>query len=143
MWEYNYSAPPDELHHHGIKGMKWGVRRNLHPSSGGRLSSLKKSRPKEDIHEDYANRHSKKSVKSMSDKELRERINRLQMEQQYKQLTSAQVKVGKSVVGGILTNAAKETAKNYVFKYMTKGIDLALDSAYGSIKGAAYAHRRS
>jgi hypothetical protein len=62
-------------------------------------------------------------TKGMSDAELRRRINRLQMEKQYKQLTAKEKSKGQRLVGDILTNAAKQTATNYVSKAMTKGID--------------------
>lgn len=76
----------NSLTHYGILGMKWGVRRYQN-KDGSYTSAGKKRKQKDYIHEDYANAHSKKSVRSMSNAELKARNNRLQMEQQYANLT--------------------------------------------------------
>ena len=66
----------------------------------------------------------KNPAKNMSDAELRARLNRLQMERQYRELTTSRnLSKGRKFVTEILTNATKQTATNYVSKYMSKGID--------------------
>lgn len=64
-----------ELYHYGIKGMKWGVRR-----TEAQLARAKGSK--------------KEDISSMSDDELRRRVNRLNMEQQYKKLTESSTSKG-------------------------------------------------
>lgn len=92
MWQYRYT---DELYHHGVKGMRWGIRRARRQSGTE--------------HEDYKKAHDKKSVKDMSDAELRNRNNRLQMEQQYANLTKKKSR-GKQVVDAFVSTAGTITA---------------------------------
>lgn len=87
------------LQHYGVLGMKWGVRRgnrvagsNTHSKKGG----------SDNTHEDYKKAHDSKSAKTMSDKELRERLNRLQMEQQYSKLKSSDVNRGRQYLDKIV-----------------------------------------
>lgn len=88
----------NELMHHGILGMKWGVRR--YQNKDGSLTPAGKKRAKSETppHEDYTKAHSKKSVKNMSDAELRNRVNRYQMEQQYNRFSENKVKKGREYV---------------------------------------------
>lgn len=73
-----------------------------------------------------------KSIKDMSDAELRAVVNRLQLEQQYRNLTPQQVSKGKkfvdSVVGKVLAPAAQEVGKEVAKKLLTEVANAALDS---------------
>lgn len=61
---------PNELTHYGVEGMKWGIRR-----SEAQLAKARGSKTDD--------------ISKLSDDELRRRVNRLNMEQQYKKLTSS------------------------------------------------------
>lgn len=86
----------DELRHYGIQGMKWGVRRYQNEDGSYTAAGKKRAQQKSsDTHEDYSKAHTKKSVSEMSDKELRDRLNRLDMERRYDQLNPGTVSKGK------------------------------------------------
>ena len=63
----------DFFEHFGVKGMRWGVRRNRNNTT-----TRQSLRPKKE----------QTDLSKMSDAELRTRINRIQMERQYRELTS-------------------------------------------------------
>lgn len=100
----------NDIQHHGIIGQRWGVRR--FQNQDGSLTPEGKKRLKSDnpVHEDYAKAHDKKKVSSMSDDELRRRINRLQIEQQYTRLNPNSVKKGQDYVNKLAKAGASVVA---------------------------------
>lgn len=94
----------NNLSHAGIKGMKWGRRR--YQNADGSLTPEGKQR----YHDDYTRVRDKKDIQSMSDKELRERINRFQMEEQYAKYAETYAATGKTRAKKVLSSVGKYTA---------------------------------
>ena len=123
--EYN-----TELYHHGIKGMKWGIRRFQNKDGSltkagerrraaleGELEKLggRKSRSNSDSNE--APR--KKTIKDLSDDELRNMTNRMQLESNFynaqRNLAAAtpqKVSAGKRFIGNMMNNVIAPAATN-------------------------------
>ena len=99
----------NELYHYGVLGMRWGRRKNRTT-----ITKASKKQKKED-------------VSKMSDAELRQRINRMQMEQQYNNLSKPKVNAGAKFAQDVFKNAAQQTAGHYVSKYMRAGVDFTIN----------------
>jgi|SRR5690606_1596657 len=107
----------DTLIHFGIKGMKWGVRRKR--GTDGRVKGS--SGPP----------RGKNAISKMSDSELRQHINRLQLERQYSQLNPTRVDSGRRAVSKWATNMSMQIVNQQVSKYANRGIDTAIDALFG------------
>lgn len=92
----------DELYHWGIKGMKWGVRR--YQNKDGSYTPAGRKRRRDGWSEDAktASDIKKKSVKEMSNTELRKLNERTRLENEYKQLNPGAIRKGMKVAGTIV-----------------------------------------
>lgn len=116
---YNYIREY-ELYHYGVKGMRWGVRRTA--AQLGHLVKKGASKIKNRISESNEKRkirkqneaNKRKPVSEMTDDELKQRLNRLDMEKRYsdymKALNPKKESKVKKVVGEILSNGIRNVS---------------------------------
>lgn len=74
-------------------------------------------------HEDYTKAHDKTNVRNMSDAELKKRLNRLQMEKQYKKLNPTEVDKGKEYINNVIKTAGSIAALLGTMQAIDKGYD--------------------
>ena len=134
----------NELYHHGVKGMKWGVRKTPVRSSSGAtrkrksntLSLFKKKKTIHKVSSANSSPAQTKSIKDMSDDELRKKVERVRLEQDYLQLDPKAVSRGKRITKRVMddmivpaaVDIGKQVAKSIMANVTNKVLSLEGDN---------------
>lgn len=106
----------DYIAHFGVKGMKWGVRKN--PDG-----LTRRQRKEQSYSDDYASYKTlkKRKTSTMSNDEMQVLVRRMQLETQYKDLKRRDLGPAANLAKQIVLDSAREVAKDTVKNEMKRG----------------------
>lgn len=125
----------DELAHYGVLGMRWGVRKDRQSRSSGKT---KRRAPSEQQIEKSRRRVGVNQRRTLSEEELKKRIERLELEKRYKDLSDNDVNRGRKVVSSILADVGKTIARNAAVGAGAYAIKVALTRQFDIKEFARY-----
>lgn len=99
----------EELMHYGVLGMKWGVRRT--PEQLGHKPKVSSTSSGANKQKNKAAKSKSKGVADMTDEELRQRIQRLNMEEQYSNLAARAKERNTSTLRKLASNALESLGR--------------------------------
>lgn len=128
----------NELLHYGVLGMKWGVKKarkssntvdetrrktntqNSNTQNSNTQNSNTKQQSKKFVTKKQKQKQIMDDLNSMSDKELRDRLNRMQMEQQYIRMMTPEKSAAKKQVEQFLINEGRNIASQMLREQIRK-----------------------
>lgn len=136
----------DELYHHGVKGQKWGIHR--YQNRDGSLiksdnkhhlstvsSFVKKQKDKAFVRKTIKKASrvpTSKEINKMSDDELRRRLNRINMEESYKNALARQNPKRAAKAKNFLEDMGDKAARSFTEKAINKLTDKATNYLFDS-----------